>query len=707
MNFWNQMPLVRLLLAFLAGILSAVYLHLSFRYALPFLAATIILAALLSLIKNPIFVFRYNWLNGVIIYTTLFVCGVQLTLLNTQIYNPNHFSHFIEKDNYATIQIIAPTVDKGKSLKTAVTVTQIEHNGKWLPTIGNAMLYIENDSAAAKLKYGDCMIVKAAFREIPGPQNPSEFNYKQYLAFHNINYQLYTKQEAWKNLHLNKGNWIIATCLDIRNYLLNVFIENKIAGDEFAVGSALILGYEDKLNPDIMSAYAASGALHVLSVSGLHIAIIYAVLNMMLFFLEKIKHGKLIKAFLLIILLWFYSALTGLSPSVMRAATMFSFIIMGKTLNRYTNIYNTLAASMLFLLLTNPYLIMEVGFQLSYLAVFGIVAIQPYLDEWYEPRGWVQTQIWSILTVSVAAQLITFPLSLLYFHQFPNYFLISNLVVIPVSSVILYFGMGIFLFSKIKWLTAFLCKILSIVILFLNESVKFCERAPFSVVQGVSITILETWIIYGIIICVSVFLVQQRVQFLKFGLVLTILLLCSLIGESYVQHRQVKFIVYNIKNHSAFDFVNGDKNYFFSDTSLINNKSRMLFHVRHNWWDMGINTTVAEDGKLLISNFKNQNIVAKNSLIDFAGSKFLWLTNENSFLLRKPYLSKDIDFVIVSGNPKIKMKWLFENIKCKKIIFDSTNSNYKIAKWKKECEENKKEYYDVPNTGALVLALND
>ena len=184
--------------------------------------------------------------------------------------------------------------------------------------------------------------------------------------------------KKWISTNKNEGSFILKTSISLRDYFLNIFKQYNITGNEFAVGSALILGFEDKLNPEIISAYSSSGALHVLSVSGLHIAIIYVVLLKLLFFLDKFKNGKIIKAIILVLMLWFYACLTGLSPSVMRAATMFSFIVIAKLFNRYTNVYNTLAASALLLLIINPYLIMEVGFQLSFLAVFGIVMLQIY-----------------------------------------------------------------------------------------------------------------------------------------------------------------------------------------------------------------------------------------------------------------------------------------------------------------------------------------
>jgi len=125
------------------------------------------------------------------------------------------------------------------------------------------------------------------------------------------------------------------------------------------------LGYEEEIDQQIINAYSASGALHVLSVSGLHVGIIFIALNMFLSFMDRKRKAKIVKSFIIVLFLWFYALLTGLSPSVLRSAAMLSFVVIGMVSERKTNMYNTLAASAFLLLVINPYLLMQVGFQLS------------------------------------------------------------------------------------------------------------------------------------------------------------------------------------------------------------------------------------------------------------------------------------------------------------------------------------------------------
>jgi len=485
----------------------------------------------------------------------------------------------------------------------------------------------------------------------------------------------------------------------LRKNLLDVFQENQLTGDELSVGAALLLGYTDKLDADIITAYSNTGALHVLSVSGLHVAIVYMVFSWMLFFLDKYKRGRIIKAILLILFLWFYAALTGLSPSVLRAATMFSFIIVAKTFSRHTNIYNTLAASAFLLLLINPYLIMEVGFQLSYLAVLGIVYIQPKIQAWFEIDNWLLDQIWTITSVSIAAQIATFPLGLQYFHQFPNYFLLSNLIVIPISTLILYIGIAVFTFSPIPFVVKYLAIAFTWLIWFLNFSVKWIESLPFSVLQGISISVFETWLLYGLTILLFVYTSTRQYKYLMLSLSIGIIILVSQTLEQYTEYKQKKIMVYNIPKTSAIDFINGKNTVLLTDSVFAKNKSRLLFHIIHNWWDLGV-----IDSRVISADFKTATFQLTFGFIQFQDKRIMLLKHPIEFKSpdNEPLI---LDYLIVSGNVKMTVQEIKQMFHAKMLIFDSSNSDKQIEKWKEECTALDQEYYAVKDEGALELIL--
>src|SRR5690606_20870391 len=258
----------------------------------------------------------------------------------------------------------------------------------------------------------DIISFEPILKDVPPPKNPNEFDFKRYLSYHLIHQQAYLKSTNWKLIQKAENSSLIATAHQIRKNLIDKLNELGVKDEQLAVASALILGYKNDIDAQLQSAYSSAGAMHVLAVSGLHVGVIFILLNFIFGFLDKWKWGVYFKGVLIIICLWIYALITGLSPSVMRGATMFSFLVAAKTTKSNHVFFNTMAASALFLLIINPYLLMEVGFQLSYLAVIGIVVIHPYIYHLLYVKHWFLDKIWNITAVSIAAQIATFPLGL-------------------------------------------------------------------------------------------------------------------------------------------------------------------------------------------------------------------------------------------------------------------------------------------------------
>ncbi|MDP6909121.1 MAG: ComEC/Rec2 family competence protein, partial [Flavobacteriales bacterium] len=420
-----------------------------------------------------------------------------------------------------------------------------------------------------------------------GMGNPNEFNYARYLRFHNILFRGYVNSKNWKLLSDGKPSlkrWF----LKVRSQLISKLEAARLQDDELAVASALILGYRLDLDRELMAAYAEAGATHVLAVSGLHVGIVYVIFNMLLKFMDRSRKTRILKTIILILCLFGYAGLTGLSASVFRAATMFSFVAVGKMIDRSTNIFNTLAASAFCLILYEPMIVMQVGFQLSYAAVIGIVIVQPKLFNLIAFNNRLVDWAWSITCVSLAAQLATFPLGLLYFHQFPNLFLISNLLVIPAAAVILYLGFSLFLFSFWEPALLFFGFLLDSIIELLNDTVSLIERIPHSVLSGIDISILESLLIYGIISSFLVFIANKRFSGLYASLILTVVLLAYQVIETHSQKNQKFIAIYNVRGETAIALIEGKDVTFLSSKEMWEDEQRMLFHVRHHWWNKGI-----------------------------------------------------------------------------------------------------------------------
>jgi competence protein ComEC len=700
MKIWNQAPIVRLLLPFLIGIIAAIYYPFQHSFIIYLLAVFIVVVAAIVLINRFYISYKKSYWFGFIVNGMLFLLAYQLTIYKTEKFSASYFSAIDHTSHLYYARLHDPFIEKEKSLKAVVDILAVKQGNKWMATTGKALMYFKKDSHSLNLNYGDELVFTTRFKEIAAPQNPDQFNYKRFLSFHNISEQGYVNEQQWKSIEQNSGNALLKYAVQLRTNLLQVLAQNGLTGDEYSVGAALLLGYIDKLDADIITAYSSTGALHVLSVSGLHVAIVYLVFSWLLFFLDKIKYGFILKAILLLLFLWFYAMLTGLSPSVLRAATMFSFIIIANAFNRHTNIYNTLAASALFLLVINPYLIMEVGFQLSYLAVIGIVYLQPKIHAWFEPQNWLLSQVWTITAVSIAAQIATFPLGLHYFHQFPNYFLLSNLIVIPISTVIIYVGIALFTFSKIPFLVKYLAIVFTWTIWLLNASVKWVETLPNALLQGVSISVTETWLLYGFILVLLYYFAQRNYQYLVMGLMIAICILCLQVVEQHQEYNQKQLVVYNIPKTSAIDFIDAKSNVLLTDTAYANDQNGLLFHVKHHWWELGVNAT-----QLISANIKTNHLSIQDQFIQFFDKKIKVIDGKEKFDLAQTATPLPLDYVIISNSSNVKIEELQKKYTIKTIIFDSSNSNSLVRKWKEECNALNQVFYSVMDSGAFVANL--
>jgi len=360
------------------------------------------------------------------------------------------------------------------------------------------------------------------------------------------------------------------------------------------------------------------------------------------------------------------------------------------------------SASAFFLLMWDPFLLMRVGFQLSYLAVIGIVYIQPKLYRLFDINNWLLDKIWAITTVSIAAQAATFPLALLYFHQFPNYFIFSNLIVIPMATLILCLGILVFITSFSDTLCYVFAKLLDFIVWLLNKAVQLIEQIPGSITEGITINISETWLIYLLIVLMLAFFASARLAFVKIAFMVLLVLIGLQLYENHQQFNQKKFIVYNVNKTAAYDFISGKTNYFLAGQELSDDVDKMLFHVKHNWWDMGLEATLHTDlGR--VDSLETNTFFLKNNFISFFDKRFVIIdTNFVHKAIEKPF---EVDYVIISGNPYVSIKELKEQFDFAQIIIDSSNSDWNVTKWLKESEQLHVNCYAVSRQGAFVVEI--
>jgi competence protein ComEC len=457
-------------------------------------------------------------------------------------------------------------------------------------------------------------------------------------------------------------NLVLSSAISVRIWA-DKQIKSAVSGQrEQATAAALVLGVTDGLDNELLQAYASTGALHVLAVSGLHVSIIYWIILLVLKPLDTTRSMKWLLAFISVFILWSYAFISGWSPSVLRAVTMFSFVAFSRPWRQSTNIFNTLASSMFCLLLFDPYYIMSVGFQLSYLAVFGIVFLQPRLYGLWEPSGRLLDEIWKVSSVSIAAQIATLPIGLYYFHQFPTYFLPANLAVIPISFVVLVLGLAVAVFAFIEPLVWILGWILTMTVKLMNGLVIAFEQLPFSVIDNIYITPLQCLIIACLIGSVTLLFIQKGFCWLFIAFVFAFGLSVTQWHRHISMRHLAKVRIYNVRGQSVIDHV------AYRKSLVVYDSTQNMEHIVRTY----LHPAGLPEGVTSFSSMQRRNIKDGPGyrLWRWQGVSILQLTTR-----RTVPRQGSVHYVVISNNAVSSLRDL-AGVKCEKIIVDSSNSFY-------------------------------
>ncbi len=695
----RQIPIIRLLIPYLAGIIFQIYFQFSIDLIIVIFLFFIIVILVTNSIKAFSQTFRRRWTFGFLLITIMFIVGVINTRL---VYKPPISEHLNKKDFYRAI-ILKPIEEKTNSFQATAQI--FKKNKK----LGKAIIYFKKDSLSEKINMGDNIIFHSTLSEINNSNNPDEFDYKKYLSFHNIFMQTYVNSNGWKLINIKGRKNILIFPQQVRNKLLKILFKYGVKDKEYQIASAIILGYKNGLSSEIKQSYAASGAMHILAVSGLHVGIIYLVFSYLLRALIRTKKFQWINTLLLILIIWFYAIITGLSPSIQRAAIMFSFIIIGYSLKRPVNIYNSIFLSAFLLLLINPYIITEIGFQLSYLAVLGIVTLYPKIYGLWPMKLYLFDKIWALVSVSVSAQIATLPVTLYYFHQFPIFFILTNVIVVPLVTIILYLGIALFMFSFWPWLALSLGASLSFIIKLLNTIVINVESFRFSIIENIYFTKPHIILFYAFIIFTFLFIYYKKSTYLKSSLFILLIILGFSLYNNYQIKIQNKFYVYNIHGQSVYNYIKGQKSYVFYGKNYSISNSNFNYAIRKNILLSGIrNKNIKYIDFDSISNM-HENIMyyyltSESRVIAFDNIKVLVICgNEKDLDILK--LEIQPDFIILCSNAYINFEKIKGKLNNSTLIFDSSNSYSTINKWIQECYSYNIPFYSVPHKGAFQFTL--
>ncbi|MFN2261214.1 MAG: ComEC/Rec2 family competence protein [Psychroflexus sp.] len=334
-----------------------------------------------------------------------------LGFLNTKVHLPKHQpQHYTQLSDSVFSNPVVFEGEIQKALKSSKYYDKYEltlSNVDGQNVNGKILLQVHIDSAEV-LKTDQKILGFGDFREFSNPKNPQQFNYKTYMSHQGMLNFVNVDYKTLKVLP-SEGFSFLALGEKIRHKIQHKLEQTNFSQDQLGIIQALILGQKQDISEQTYDDFAKAGVVHVLAVSGLHVGIILFILQWLTYPLLYVKRGRILRTIAVLLGIWLFAAIAGFSPSVVRAAVMFSFLTFAINSYRKTSAINTLALSLILLLSINPYNIFQVGFQLSYMAVFAIVLLQPRLYKLYSPRFYLDRLFWGILTVTITAQIGVLP----------------------------------------------------------------------------------------------------------------------------------------------------------------------------------------------------------------------------------------------------------------------------------------------------------
>jgi len=687
---WKKAPFTRLLIPLIAGIMLQWY----FQISITFIAAALIffcIAFFLFLLLPIALRFTLKPLQGFIIQLLFIGLGMLLTWQKDIRHNKNWYGNHYSDSSYLLVRIDEPLVEKNRSFKAEGYVESIIEKGKTIPGNGKLLLYFSKDSFQNDLHYGDRILIHKNIQRIKNSGNPGAFDYERYAALRGLFHQVFLKQNEWLVIDRKNIDPFRQFIFSAREKVLAVLRNNILTGkDELGIAEALLIGYTEDLDKDLVQAYSNTGVVHIIAISGMHLGLIYVLLVWIFTRIPFVKRSKTFQLVLILGCLWLFAILTGASPSVLRAAVMFSFIAIGKNFFKQASVYNSLAASAFVLLCYNPYYLWAVGFQLSYLAVLGIVIFQKPFYHCFYIKNKLLNKVWELMCISTAAQLLTFPVCTYYFHQFPNLFLFTNLVAVPLSTIILYAALALAAFSWIPVVGIYLGKLTGWLTWCMNAFILWVDGFSFAVWDKIPATVFSACLLYAAIIACSVWLIQKNKKYFSITLAALFVFVVQDTFHKWQTFRQQKLIIYHVPRLQAIDIVQGNRYRFTGDSILLEDASLQNFHLK--------------PGRI-----KHQLLNRTDSLNGvFTSGMFMQVQQKKVLLINRPvifdtvYPPIEIDLVVLSGNPKLNMAMLSRAFTCKQIVFDASNPLWKIEKWAKECSELKLRFHSIPASGAFI-----
>ncbi len=671
-NF-GKIPFVRALIPFVLGILAALQFHLegfSFLVLVLLLISSIFLA-----IRSKERQIQFALMIGLDLL--LFFFGTGITQ-HAQVRNSDfYFGKNIHSDSVTWIaQVNDIPVNKARSVKFNLKVLEVKNDTGYVASEGNVIAYFQKHKELERLIPGSVVLIKSKVSEIGKPQNPNSFDFKTFLENHAVYHTSFVDSNSFALLPTQLSSSLWQTGLSIKYSIIKRLGEIGLSEDARSICAALITGFDDDIDKEVLESFSHSGTLHILSVSGLHVGLIYLILNYILSFIDKNKRYKLAQFVFISFCLWFFALVTGFSAPMLRSVIMFNLLGLGNLYfrNKSFNQVNILAVSAFVLLVYDPLLVRDIGFLLSYSALFGILYFNPKFSALYTPENKILDKVWKSLCVSISATITTLPITLLIFHQFPLWFAFANMIVVPLSFALLLlafvalFKLGI-VSAIINVLTVLMVGFTKI---FNADGWAFIDCIDFNFTDSIFLVII-------LFLATHVFL--KRSYYYVFILMISLITWQLLaLMDSYASKTTNELVVFQLNKASC--------------VSVKNKLHTVLSDHDSDQYSMSV--------KPRLITYNNTSIhVSMFNAVKEANFSFLVLDKTKKI---PEIASKRLTHLLVRDN-SIPQTSFLDKTRPKVLIADGSNSYSAVRKLERLCEEYHIQFHSTRDKGAFILPL--
>ena len=703
----RKSPFSRLIFLYAAGIAFAECIRSCLLPVVCLLCIVVSLWFILWLVVNVHRNFNTGWIAGVLVAMLIFICGIWAAEID---FNKEKQAESLPETTllYRMVIIDMPEV-KVRSFKATARVLEVKTREGWIRQNMKVLLYISVDSAGQMLRPGSELILLTALKNIPPPANPEEFNYHKYLATRHIYKHSFITIPPRRGGEDPVG---VSPCI-MRNRLLLSFRNMGLEPGYFGLVSALTLGYKEDVDASTREAFTQAGVMHIMALSGFNVGVIALVLGFILGIFNKNPAVKFAKTLIIILFLWLFALVTGLSPSVTRATVMISFVLTGQLFQRQVNTYNILFVSAFLLLTFSPGMLSDVSFQLSFAALAGILVYHPYMNSLLTFKFSLINKIWQLFTLSCAAQLATFPLTLFYFHQFPVYFWLTNLYVVPLVSVIICIAGAYLAVAWIKPVALLVSKILAVLLKTLLMSVTVIEKLPFSLISGVYISGVQAALLMMMIFLIALAFLFKKARWFPIVLILMIVFEWIRFVHDKQLIEQKTVLISSMKGTTVINLIHGKNAVLLVNEGKLPDRNNFAYAFGNFWIKHGINPPVISldsldpatcNGLTIPGLYCRPSWRGSNILITYNDLRLVLLRDDRFYRFHSNQPLRT-DYIMIAGGLSVHPDKIIKEIKSRMVIIDGSVKKSRIKQWKRECEKNGLACYVIPEQGTFPIGV--